>query len=458
MAMVIGGVVLKIKSLNFKLIIYFSIILILISSLLAYLFINAFNDYYYEDVFKTLEQSSSLYDEDISTFIKNKDDSRKIQDLTWLKTNDEFKRKFNKIDSFFTEEIIKKIEINVLKQKEDIKRYNIYIKDKELLYIIKKLPYYNASDKKFIKNTTQIYYRAVFKWKPSDNLLEKNLLKEIILILFLGIILLLISTIFLSSYLIKPLKILEANVSEISNRNLKKEISLNRDDEIGRLGKSIDDMRKELLKFDENQKFKLHSISHELKTPIMIIKSYTQAIKDGMYKDLNKNLNIIMDESNRLERLTYNLLYINQLDYLNKNDNNKDLFNLKDLIRNTISKYHLDNYDFDIICNLDDIEIRANYNQFKIIIENLLENQIRYANKKILINLKTKDEKILIQFFNDGKKLDENIKIFDLFKKGEDGQTGIGLYIVKKLLVLNNANIKASNHNDLVLFEIIINS
>lgn len=190
----------------------------------------------FEDIFKTLEQSSSLYNQDISTFIKNKTDSRRIEDLTWLK--------------------------------EDIKRYNIYIKDTELLYIIK---------------------------------------------------------------------------------------------------------------------------------------SYTQAIKDGMYKDL-------------------------------------------------------DNYDFDIICDLDDVEIRANYNQFKIIIENLLENQIRYANKKILINLKNEDENILIQFFNDGKKSDENIKIFELFKKGEDGQTGIGLYIVKKLLVLNNATIKASNYNDLVLFEIKINS
>nr|WP_272509013.1 HAMP domain-containing sensor histidine kinase [Clostridium ganghwense] len=263
---------------------------------------------------------------------------------------------------------------------------------------------------------------------------------------------------YLSRYLTRPLVELESYVGNISNRELNVPIKMSRDDEIGFLANSIEKMRKELLKYDEDQKFKLHAVSHELKTPIMVIKSYLDAIKRGLYPkgNLDASLEVIDEECNRLEKLVYNLLYMQRLDYLDSEIKNREKVNLKEIVQEVIKSYSLQLKQLDMQLNLDDVVIYSNYNQLKVIVENILDNQIRYAKTLIKISLKEDSEKIYLNFFNDGESIEKIEDIFKLFKKGKKGQSGIGLYIVKRILKIYDGKIYARNVENGVWFEIEI--
>ena len=89
---------------------------------------------------------------------------------------------------------------------------------------------------------------------------------------------------------------------------------------------------------------------------------------------------------------------------------------------------------------------------WETIIDNLLNNFMRYTKHEIKITIKNK--KIIL--FNDGDKIDENIlnNIFTPYEKGLNGMFGLGLSIVKKTLQLLNYDIKATNVKNGVIFTI----
>ena len=116
--------------------------------------------------------------------------------------------------------------------------------------------------------------------------------------------------------------------------------------------KKLEDMRAEFIS----------SVSHELKTPMVMITGYSEALLDGIVTDkeeVNSMLSIIKDESDRMNHLINELIEVNKLEF------NSDLFNIKD-------------NDFNIL--MDDIEKRFSYEakdnnlNFKVI--NTLENSI----------------------------------------------------------------------------------
>ena len=103
---------------------------------------------------------------------------------------------------------------------------------------------------------------------------------------------------------------------------------------------------------------------------------------------------------------------------------------------------------------LDNTSIFADYTQMKIIIENILSNQVRYAQSTIGISLKKNRNRIVLKFYNDGEPLEDEENIFNIFKKGKKGESGLGLYIVKRLVLINCGNIEAYNEEFGVTFKI----
>lgn len=76
-------------------------------------------------------------------------------------------------------------------------------------------------------------------------------------------------------------------------------------------------MQRELKRADEEEKMFLQSISHDLKTPIMVIMSHAAAIIDGVYvESVEKSAEIIKDEALNLEKKVKQMLYLNTLDYV----------------------------------------------------------------------------------------------------------------------------------------------
>lgn len=96
-----------------------------------------------------------------------------------------------------------------------------------------------------------------------------------------------IPSLWLSRYLTRPLVEMETNIARLAEREWHRPFVLDRKDEIGKLARSFENMRIRLVKQDEAQQSFLQNISHELKTPVMVIRSYAQSILDGIYPNEN---------------------------------------------------------------------------------------------------------------------------------------------------------------------------
>lgn len=444
----------KTKSLNYKIMVAFGIVILLFAVITYTLLIESFHNYYYEDIYRVLEDNdNSKIITNVDEFIYNEEDNRSIEYLYWVKLKDKVVKKTVRQSDDLSENIIKEIEHNIKRQLKPSKRYIMDINGRKLFYVITKHPV----DRRKIKKAT--LYKVALRWEPVDDVLQKQLFNQLGVGLVIAMLAMLAVFFFLSSYITRPLIHLTKNVKRISKRKFDKPIVINRNDEIGFLANTIEEMRKELLSYDEEQKLKLHSISHELKTPIMIVQSYIDAMKKGLYPKGTQeaSLDIIEEECNRLQKLVLDLLYIQRLDYYDSEIKNKDKVNLKKLIQEVISNLSIKIEDLSVDLNLDNIVIMGDYNQLKIVIENLMSNQIRYAHSTITITLKKDNENIFIEIHNDGEPLENTNEIFNMFKKGKKGQSGLGLYIVKRLLTINDGSISAFNKNDGAYFLITWN-
>lgn len=265
-----------------------------------------------------------------------------------------------------------------------------------------------------------------------------------------------IPAIFLSRHLTRPLINLEAKVKDLTVRKWDEPIDLDRGDEIGRLGDSVETLRKQLIKQDESEQTFLQHISHELKTPIMVIRSFTNAIKDGIYPkgDLNNSLDTIEAESLRLEKRVQDILYLTKLDYISDLTDEKGPIDLKDVILKIVDRLRYVRTDLSWEIDLKPSIILGDLDQMRILFENILDNQIKYASTKVFI--RSSDGNLIIG--NDGPPIEEAIvdEIFSTFVKGKNGQFGIGLAIVEKIINLNNMKIQATNKEDGVYFTIKI--
>lgn len=260
-----------------------------------------------------------------------------------------------------------------------------------------------------------------------------------------------------ASYIAKPLRELEAYTVRIAKKNWTAPIQSDSEDEIGRLIVSMNDMQKELKHADEEEKMFLQSISHDLKTPVMVIMSHAEAIIDGVYiESVEKTAEIIKEEAVVLERKIKQLLYLNTLDYSLENNLEKEEVDLRKVVMHIVNRFEIINSKIEWDLELEDITIISNEEKLKVAIENILENGLRYAESKIVVTLKQEGEFAILDLYNDGP----NIKpqhidhIFKNFYKDKTGNFGLGLAITKKIIDFFKGDIVAVNREKGVSFQI----
>lgn len=253
----------------------------------------------------------------------------------------------------------------------------------------------------------------------------------------------------------KPLKELERFTLKIAKKDWKEPIKLKNEDEIGRLGDAMNHMQRELKRADEEEKMFLQSISHDLKTPVMVIMSHADAIVDGVYIDsVEKTAEIIKEEAISLEKKIKKLLYLNTLDYVLDNNNENIMFNLQHLLLHIINRFELINSKIEWDLDIDDITVYGNEDKLKVALENILDNGLRYAEGKMYVALKHKDSYANIEIYNDGPQINkEHVEhIFDTHYKDKTGNFGLGLAITKKIIDFYNGEIKVVNREKGVSF------
>ena len=255
----------------------------------------------------------------------------------------------------------------------------------------------------------------------------------------------------------KPLKTLEAHAFKIANKEWVEALEIDTVDEIVSLVHSVNYMQNQLQKKDEEQKQFLQSISHDLKTPIMVISGHAEAIKDGLYiESLEETADIIINESKRLEAKVSKMLYFNTLDYTLDHSKQWEWMDVETFLFQCIQKFQVLNPTILWEVEIQPVRLRVGKEQLEVALENILDNQLRYARTKISVKLKHDGESVLLTIANDGPPIPEDqiSHIFDYLYKGKQGKFGLGLAITQKVIKYFGGSIEVSNEEDGVAFKI----
>lgn len=236
----------------------------------------------------------------------------------------------------------------------------------------------------------------------------------------------------------------------------KTELKVPRKDEIGELAQALVSLTEQLEYQEELKTQLIHNISHDLKTPIATIKSYGESIKDGIYpyETLEKSVDVIIEHATRLEKKVHSLLLLNRLSFQEEVHANESMeeVNMCEVIESTILAIKVIKPNIEFECNLKPVTFMGNQENWRITVENIVDNALRYAQSKIWINLE-KDELIIE---NDGPFIEENKlqSIFKAYEKGTDGNFGLGLSIAYKVVTQAGYFIVAMNTERGVAFRI----
>lgn len=339
----------------------------------------------------------------------------------------------------------------------------------------------------------------VFAGKVSPNRLfiaEKSLMsvqnssemaKQFIIISGLGTLIIgSILVYFLSKRLTNPIVEINNVAKGIANLNFNKKVDIKSNDELGRLGNSINDISDELsitikelkianskLKEDIEREKRLEkmrrkfvsNVSHELKTPISMIKAYADGLKFSIAKnpeDMEYYTDVIIDESNKMNKLIKDLLHLSS--YQSGSFTiQKENFDLKNLLENIIEKYkrNIEDKKIDLQVNTpEECNVYADKIRIEQVITNFMNNALNhvYNSGQIIVNLTDNDENIHIDFYNSGDKIDESDieNIWDSFYKSQNNTsntgTGLGLAIVKAIVNLHSGDYGVENKENGVNF------
>ena len=325
------------------------------------------------------------------------------------------------------------------------------------------LKYTNKQYGKFIyKSKVYYYYKRILDNNKNIisitndhyiNRFKKDVLYTILIITGMSFTISSLIIILWSNNLVNNIITLKKKIKNIDNYDYNIKLNHNFEDEIYSLNESIESM-KTYLKNNELYKNQTYqNISHDFKTPIAVIKSYIEASEDGVETN-EKSLKIIKEQTNILENKVHSLLYLNKLNYLKDNKENfNSTTNIALVINNSVKKFKLIRPELKFILDLDEkLIFRGTNDMWETIIDNLLNNFMRYAKNEIKINAKNKK----IVLFNDGEQIDPKIldNVFTPYKKGINGMFGFGLSIVKKTLQVLKYDISVSNVKDGVNFTI----
>ncbi|RYM06087.1 HAMP domain-containing histidine kinase [Sporolactobacillus sp. THM7-7] len=286
----------------------------------------------------------------------------------------------------------------------------------------------------------------VSSMKKIDASLQR--LRNLLILSGLGAFLLALGMILIMSKLLsRPLLDMQKMTEKMAQGDWDVRLRIGSNDEIGRLGHSINGLAASLQRYRDTRRAFFSNISHELRTPITYLQGYAKVLSDGFVdsdKEKKQYLSIIYQESVRLEHLIRDLFDLAKMEE-GQTTLVREWLDLKEVIQTAIQKVKLkaEKKRLSLQTNLHDPIpfIRGDRKRMEQVLLNLLDNAIRYTEKgNILVQLTRKKEGIVLSVSDTGIGIpkDEVPYIFDRFYRVEKsrareyGGTGLGLSIVKK--------------------------
>lgn len=223
-------------------------------------------------------------------------------------------------------------------------------------------------------------------------------------------------------------------------------------DEIDVMASNFNKMTRELNGMDYMRKDFISNVSHEIKTPVAAISGFSEMLLDGglSEQDQKEYLSYIYQESQRLSRMSENMLRMSRLDHQNI-VNLKQEIKVDEQIRRCIillgEKWHDRDIQYEL--ELEQCSILSDYDLLFQLWTNLIDNAIKYSEPKCTIWITTKvvDNSLQFSIKDQGTGISkENLsKIYDKFYQCDESHkrkgNGLGLSIVKRIIELLNGSI-----------------
>ncbi len=295
-----------------------------------------------------------------------------------------------------------------------------------------------------VKGYVVIHYNMSNIQASCNSLLSVSYITMVVLFLLSLIIL-----IFFTELVYVPLRKITYATEQYASGNMHYEFQVDSEDEIGYLAGCLNYMASQIAGAEDDQKKFVANISHDFRSPLTSIRGYLDAMIDGTIPPEmhDKYLNILLNETERLTKLTNSLLTLNNLNtkgmLLDRTD-----FEINRIIRSTAASFEgtckQKAVSVELILTDDEMYVNADMGKIQRVLYNLLDNAIKFSHHSSVIKVETsvKKNKLFISVKDSGIGIPkEDLKlIWDRFYKsdvsrGKDKKgTGLGLSIVKEIL------------------------
>lgn len=257
-----------------------------------------------------------------------------------------------------------------------------------------------------------------------------------------------IITLFISKRITKPIDSLTMTAEKFAKGDMSVKFESSKIREVSQLSDVLNSASDEIQRVESLRRDLVANVSHDLRTPLTIIKSYAEMIKDLSGDDpekRNEHLDVIINESDRLSNLVNNILELSKLESARK-EPEPEVFSLHEKLSEIMARYTVLNEQDGYNIHLEkqsDVTCIADIPMIEQVLYNLINNAVNYCgeDKEIIVKQINKDAFVRIEVCDNGDGIDEKLlpHIFDRYYRAPKAKrdiigTGLGLSIVKQIL------------------------
>ncbi|MFC5404849.1 sensor histidine kinase [Cohnella soli] len=303
---------------------------------------------------------------------------------------------------------------------------------------------------------------ALFLEGSSEN--EGTIIRLFLTILFLMLAIGSLCILVAGRYLVKPLRAMTEVTKRLAKGDFEAQSKINRKDELGTLSRSINEMAREIKQMESMRQDFVSNVSHEIQSPLASISGFAKALSDRSLEmteeDREQSLAIIVSESDRLSRLSDNLLKLVSLES-DHHPFETETYHLDEQIRRIVVACEPQWSAKGIFVELDllpgiSVPITADPDQFNQVWMNLLGNAVKFTppGGRIRIAIGQPSPRTVEVAISDtgiGIPAEDVPRIFERFYKADKsrnrnhGGNGLGLAIVHKIVSLHTGEIKVES-------------
>jgi len=276
------------------------------------------------------------------------------------------------------------------------------------------------------------------------------------LLLILLFLLSLIILLFFTEFVYLPIKKITEATEHYAAGDMDYELSVDSDDELGYQAAVLSYMAHRVATAEDDQKKFVANVSHDFRSPLTSIRGYLEAMIDGTIPPEmhEKYLKVVLNETDRLTKLTNGLLSLNNLSTKGM-ILEKSIFDVNTIIKNVVESFegtlHKKKISIDLVLTGEELLVEADLDKIQQVLYNLLDNAIKFSYQDSVIKIETteKKNKVFVSVKDSGigipkdslKLIWERFYKTDLSRGKDKKGTGLGLAITKEIIKAHQENI-----------------